>query len=452
MGIALAKLKAADKPEVLLSTDVDNHDDDILNLQVPANVKNIHIDGLSRTKNELVTKQLERVFDAKTFDSIVSEAHLSKLRLERLGVFSGIQVFIDVADSEDPKDFDVYFLVKELRQISANVGTNVGHNEGNMTVGARINNMRGLAEAIKADVSFGTRVSSSYEIGLVKPLSYNPDKKVALRLLKSVTDLSPSYYKENVKGLGFNLVLPSAIGVHTIGWDFMWRENSILPSAPFDIREQTGHSLKSSIKHSFISDGRDDWIFPSKGHLLKHNIECSVPGGNVDVCRSDLEIQLNKEIFPNVVVAGTLQAGVARSLSSTPVMINDRYFLGGPLSIRGYAMKGIGQHSEQASLGGELYWASGVHLYTPLPFRSGNGGFGDLFRMHFFANAGNISDMNYIRPKDFLTNCRYSYGVGIMFMLGGMARLEVNYCIPKNAQPGDIINEGLQVGVGINFL
>lgn len=50
-------------------------------------------------------------------------------------------------------------------------------------------------------------------------------------------------------------------------------------------------------------------------------------------------------------------------------------------------------------LGGEAYWAGGLHLYTPLPFRPGQGGFGDLFRTHFFLNAGNLCNLNYGKPR-----------------------------------------------------
>lgn len=39
-----------------------------------------------------------------------------------------------------------------------------------------------------------------------------------------------------------------------------------------------------------------------------------------------------------------------------------------------------------------MYWAGALHLYTPLPFRPGCGGFGELFRTHFFVNAGNIGN------------------------------------------------------------
>lgn len=46
-------------------------------------------------------------------------------------------------------------------------------------------------------------------------------------------------------------------------------------------------------------------------------------------------------------------------------------------------------------LGGDAYWAGGVHLYTPLPFRTTQGSFANLFRTHFFLNAGNLCNLNY---------------------------------------------------------
>lgn len=120
-------------------------------------------------------------------------------------------------------------------------------------------------------------------------------------------------------------------------------------------------------------------------------------------------------------------------------------------------------------LGGEAYWAGGLHLYTPLPFRPGKGGFGDLFRTHFFLNAGNLCNLNYggwrvafVEEKGAtrwkrslqrrclcagdgprahlqrLAECiRWSYGAGIVLRLGNIARLELNYCVPMGVQSGD---------------
>lgn len=119
-------------------------------------------------------------------------------------------------------------------------------------------------------------------------------------------------------------------------------------------------------------------------------------------------------------------------------------------------------------LGGEGYWAGGLHLYTPLPFRPGRGGFGDLFRTHFFLNAGNLCNLNYgewgltadpgvleeeglrldicwcssgegpgAHLKKLAECIRWSYGLGIVLRLGNIARLELNYCIPMGVQSGD---------------
>lgn len=76
------------------------------------------------------------------------------------------------------------------------------------------------------------------------------------------------------------------------------------------------------------------------------------------------------------------------------ITIADRCYIGGPLSIRGFETRGVGPHADGDALGSNAYWAAGVHLFTPLPFRPGRGGFGELFRTHFFINAGNVGDFS----------------------------------------------------------
>jgi len=46
------------------------------------------------------------------------------------------------------------------------------------------------------------------------------------------------------------------------------------------------------------------------------------------------------------------------------------------------------------ALGANTYWSTAFHVYTPLPFRPGRG-FSDLFRTHFFVNAGNLCNVNF---------------------------------------------------------
>ena len=103
--------------------------------------------------------------------------------------------------------------------------------------------------------------------------------------------------------------------------------------------------------------------------------------------------------------------------------------------MRGFDTRGIGPSSDGNALGGTLYWASGLHLYAPLPFRPGRGGFGDLFRSHVFVTAGNVGNFwlsgTMGRDLEQVTqDFRLSYGLGLALKLGGVARIELNYCVP----------------------
>ena len=135
----------------------------------------------------------------------------------------------------------------------------------------------------------------------------------------------------------------------------------------------------------------------------------------------------------------------------------DRFFIGGPISVRGFEMRGLGPSSENCSLGGLTYWAAGLHLYSPLPLlrRSPSwSGLLDLFRFHMLANAGNLmSDQQLPTSLDqAVRDFRLTSGLGLAFKLGGIARIELNYCVPLRTQRSDKPAPGFQFGVGIDFL
>ena len=461
MGLVLAKSQSSlPRQNESINREENDLEEDVLDISAPVKVEKVHIDGVNRTDSSLIANQLKNILDAKTFDELLDGANEAKLRLQRLGIFKAVEVFIDISRETDasPDGLDVYFIVEESRKVSANAGTNVGNNEGSVVFGAKLNNLRGLGECVRADMSVGTRSSSSYELTFAKPLFKNPDCKFTARLYQSSVEFVQSFFKEKSRGVRFELTVPSLIGLHSLKYDGQWRENLDVPlKAPFSVREQCGHTLRSAIQHSIISDGRNDPILPTSGNLFKHLVEFAGLGGNVKYIKSELELQLNKEIINDIIFGMSFQAGAMHSIGDEGTAINDRFFVGGPLSIRGFQMKGIGPRIKEASLGADACWAAGLHLYTPLPFRPGRGGFGDLFRLHFFANAGNAQNMrltsyNSNELNKMVKEARWSYGLGIMMMIGGIARLEVNYCIPKNAKTSDGIKPGLQVGIGMSFL
>lgn len=130
------------------------------------------------------------------------------------------------------------------------------------------------------------------------------------------------------------------------------------------------------------------------------------------------------------------------------VTVSDNFFIGGPLTFRGFMMNGVGPHINGCAMGANSYWLGGLHAYLPLPFKNN---FNDFLRLHGFVNAGNISNGE---PTDFeklVKDYRLSYGVGLVMSFGNKARLEINYCLPIKSQGADQKAGGLQFGVGIAY-
>ena len=58
-----------------------------------------------------------------------------------------------------------------------------------------------------------------------------------------------SGYKEVDRGVGVELAFPSVFGAHSVRWEGVWRDLGCLSNTTaFAVREQAGHSLKSSLK------------------------------------------------------------------------------------------------------------------------------------------------------------------------------------------------------------
>uniref|UniRef100_A0A8C7FS85 Sorting and assembly machinery component 50 homolog, like n=1 Tax=Oncorhynchus kisutch TaxID=8019 RepID=A0A8C7FS85_ONCKI len=419
-------------------------------------VQHVNIEGLGRTKEDLLGYEISEVFDAKNLIDVMKKSHIARQKLLRLGIFKEVEVVIDTSDGADalPNGLDVTFEVTEMKRLTGSYNTMVGNNEGSMVLGVKLPNVFGRAEKLTFQFSYGTK-ETSYGLSFFKPQPGNFERNLTLNLYK-VTGQFP-----------WRLLLCVFVGLcvshlltnHTLKWEGVWRELGCLArSASFAVREESGHTLKSALSHTMSIDNRNSAIFPKKGALLRINQELAgYTGGDASFLKEDFELQVNRRLVWDSVLSASLWGGCLLPIGGRPSSIADRFYLGGPTSVRGFGMYSIGPQSEGDYLGGEAYWAGGLHLYTPLPFRPGRGGFGDLFRTHFFLNAGNLCNLNYGEgPRAHLqrlAECvRWSYGAGIVLRLGNIARLELNYCIPMGVQSGDRICDGVQFGAGIRFL
>lgn len=429
--------------------------------QVHIRVDKVHIDGVCRTKDDVLERAVQELFSVSNSNQISAKANVVRQQLVSLSAFDNIGIYIDTSEGPDatPNGIEVTYHVLESRRIKPVFDALVGNNEGSVAIGAHFPNVFGQGESLQTECQYGTRKSSAFNIALTKPLLGKANPKISANVFQHGADCNWSGYHKIDRGTLIDVLFKTSPDVnHNIQWEGIWRELKCLSTiTSFPVREEMGHSLKSSIRHILTVDKRDNPILPNYGTFFRMINEYAGLGGNVGFLKHEMEFQVNQPLEKDMVLQGTLIAGLMRRAGLDKFFcISDRFFLGGPLNLRGFSLSGVGPHSGGNALGAEGYWASALHLYTPIPFRPGKGGIGDFFKIHCFLNAGNIgkfqfSDDYYQSLVMLMTNLRASCGLGIIFAFD-KARFELNYCFPLKVQQGDSLSNGLQFGFGVEFL
>ncbi|XP_076248392.1 sorting and assembly machinery component 50 homolog B isoform X2 [Calliopsis andreniformis] len=437
-----------------------------INLQaLKVRVDKIHIDGLIRTKDDIVKAQVQDLFKAQDYHDVIIRAYKVKGKLESIGCFRSIGIYIDTSQGPHatPDGVEVTFTVREMRRLTGHINTMVGNNEGSVTIGAKAPNLFGRGERLQMEYSHGTKSSTNINISAVKPFVDSWLHTVVTgSVFNTSSDFPWSGYNQRDQGFLIDIALnPDGAGIlkHNLQYEATCRKISFTKQTSFFVREQCGPSLKSALKHICSIDKRNSLIFPTTGSLVQFSTEVAGLGGDIGFVKNELIMQTNWTPHEYLTFQLGLQSGLLRGISNDmKINIIDQFFLGGPMNLRGFDMRGCGPRSEGNSIGGDAYWAAAFHLYTPLPFRPGRHGLGDLFRLHGFINGGNVSNFTFKFTNDykenmkiFTENVRCSVGGGIAMKLGNAARIELNLVMPLLFLRSDILQQ-FQFGIGLQYL
>lgn len=83
----------------------------------------------------------------------------------------------------------------------------------------------------------------------------------------------------------------------------------------------------------------------------------------------------------------SFHTGFLLPFSGTPTHFSDKFRLGGPTSVRGFAWNQLGPKSGADYLGGELSYSAGTSLFAPFPFKPEW-----PLKSHFWLNAGSLAN------------------------------------------------------------
>ncbi|EFJ52244.1 hypothetical protein VOLCADRAFT_116281 [Volvox carteri f. nagariensis] len=443
-----------------------------------------------RTRSDIIERELEPIHKAQTLSEVHEELDAAGLRLKQLGVFSHVEFVAHEEPLDDPSACTVDVHLEETNWYKIRAATYVEDSERTFELGASLTNALGNAEHLGANFEYGTENSHTASVSYRQPRAMGLPFLLELRgsqLFRN--NQKASSYTEQLRGavLGFK----SLNGRHTLEYELGWRR-LLDPSrsASRAVVAQMGDFLKSALRYTAVADHRDlgaggaAAALGGAGWAVKSTTEVAglVPpsssgaggsslgtggycGGPVDLVANVPMDDTGAVVFSLGLSAGLLLPWGEGALSR-PSCIADRFFLGGPSSLRGFKYKGAGpsdvrrppagtSRGEQAqlsgrrdALGGDVYTSIFASLMFQLPHPALK-----LLNLHghAFVNGGNVMQLSGTGRapatllSDFGSTFRWSCGTGLVVPTP-LGRFEANYCVILSSQEHDRVRRGIQLG------
>eukprot|EP00124_Ichthyophonus_hoferi_P000091 Ihof_evm11s3 gene=Ihof_evmTU11s3 len=355
-------------------------------------VGKVDIKGYVFTNPDIFKPAVDKLLKAETLGEIMNGVDGLSQYLTRLNIFKNVEAELDV--SKDHRgEVELTLNVKERGRIGVTTGTQFGQQEANTAVSGILRNFLGRGESLSGTYSLGTKTNTLYNLTFTEPL-YDDTKSFDINAFKLTNNhqLASSVH-ELVTGMSVNFKQWTQLATHHVNYTLHWREIfNATNKASWATRRETGHSIKSSLAYTLTHDRRDNLSLPSRGYYLTSTQEYAGVVTGVQFFKTQSEARCYFPLIGSLVFGGTLQGGLLYPLGGKASCHSDRIFMGGPLSLRGFTMKGVGPREGADSLGGDLQYALGGSIRTPLQFLHPS--LGSWLQLQAFANVGNLTEYN----------------------------------------------------------
>jgi len=414
-------------------------------------VSEVKVNGLGRTKDDIVCNAVKPVLRASTFGEVIKEAGVAEGRLRKLGCFNNVNVRLDSASSSE-QALKVVFDVVETGLYSAKVQQQVGFDEFSLMGNGALRNVWGRGEEVSASYSRGAK-RTNFELAGLKRLHGPLQAALRVNVFQQLSDAAWAGFRQTDKGAqlqGQCVPLPGVTQRATL--EGVWRQLDVSRDAPFCVREDAGHSLKTALRHEIERDTRDHPVFPGHGSLLRLTTELAGAPGNVSFLKNNLDATKNLTLacFPagDIVAHASVSGGVLVPLApGRPSCVADRFVVGGLPRLAGWLRGGLGRAGE--GRGVEAYAAACLRLTAPIPLLPPSG-LTNRLRLYGFFNAVNTADGRPdTLPAQLSAAPRSCCGAGLAYNLLDIARLELYWSVPLVWRACDSPAPGLGWGLSV---
>jgi outer membrane protein insertion porin family len=399
-------------------------------------VRRINVSGNARTRDEVVRREL-RQLEGAYYDG--EKIQQSKVRLDRLGYFTEVEVETPAVPGTSDQ-VDVNFKVTERPTGAITVGAGFSSDEKLILSGSITQqNIFGSGKHVTAQLST-SKINRTFALSYTNPYYTVDGVSRGFDVYDRRTDaslLGLGYYTTDTIGGGVRYGIPLT-EVDNIGFGLGIENTKLGIDATSPIRYQefvnvfgdSNTAIPGSL--SWTRDQRDSALVPTRGMLIRAELEAGLPGGTLKYYKLTEKVQWFYPLSPTYTLMLNGEIGAADGLGGKPLPFYKAYYAGGVSSVRGYDSYSLGPRDATDSiLGGNKRLVGNAEVLFPMP----GTGIDRSMRLSVFLDAGQVYGAD---QKLDLSELRYSTGVAFTWN-SPLGPIRFSYGKPINAKPEDKI-------------
>jgi len=383
-------------------------------------VERINIAGNVRSQDKILRRELQMA-EGEIFT--LRKLQRSKQRLTNLGYFEKVEV--NTAPGSDKTKIVVNIDVTERPTGLFSIGGGFSSADGILgTIDLSQNNFLGRGWLATIKIRAGANIQQG-QLSFTEPWLF--DRPLAAGFDLFSTQRQFLEYDYRTLGGGLRLSHPFEefwrwhLGYRLTQDDILHVKN---PQDSF-LRDEEGTHITSLVSGTVGRDSRDSIQTPSKGGQLAWSTELAGLGGDHHYSKTTLFMTYFQPVWFGHIMSGRAEGGYGFGFGDERLPVFERFFLGGPNSIRSFKTRQISPTDEFGTrIGGTSEVLGNIEYLIPLPF--------DI-RLAAFFDIGNVYGF---KTKFDLTELRKAAGGGIRWV-SPFGAIRVDYGFNLDRRPGE---------------
>lgn len=396
-------------------------------------VRNVNVDGNTKTRDEVIRREIRQMESAWISTEKVKR---SRTRLDQTGYFDDTTVQTPaVPGTTDQVDVD--FKVSE--KASGNLLAGIGFSQSQGIIfNTSVTQDNFLGSGKRLGLAFNNSdINTSYSFSYTNPYYTLDGISRGFKVYYRETDAASANladYNTDRAGASVTLGLPVNEYNRILGGlEYEYIRIKTTDNTPQEIldfiddNDDTFHTIKFT--GSFSQDTRNRRVFADRGHYTRVSGEITVPLGNLDYYKFELEHSRYLPLHKYLTLAINAELGYGQSYgNSEKYPFFENFFAGGVRSVRGFEDNTLGpRDSNDEPIGGNFKVVGNMELMFPPPFDKES----KSVRFGAFLDFGNVFDDS-VEVGDF----RYSAGVAARW-LSPLGALSFSLAYPLNDEEDD---------------